>query len=138
MGTRCRCGLGPNGEPTTSAPSSHPVDQPLHSLVVGPEGVLAEHRALRLIVELEVYPVDGEVTPPLLGLADELAPQARASGLRRDRLGLEDLQVGGHPRGGAALLEHVLQPAVAADVVVSQVELCYTRVTQRQPVLGAV
>src|SRR6476646_1444239 len=32
----------------------------LHSLVDGAEGVFAQHGALGLVVELEVYPVDGE------------------------------------------------------------------------------
>src|SRR6478735_2602425 len=57
---------------------SHAVDEALHPLVVGLERVLAQHRALRLVVELEVHPVDGEVTTPLLRAPDELATQARA------------------------------------------------------------
>jgi hypothetical protein len=39
----------------------------MHALVVRPERVLAQHGALRLVVELEVDPVDGEVPPLLLG-----------------------------------------------------------------------
>ena len=48
---------------------SHARDQPLDPLVDRPERVLAQHRALRLVVQLEVHPVDGEVAPPLLRAA---------------------------------------------------------------------
>src|SRR5204863_8667066 len=63
-------------------------DELLDPLVPRFERVLAQHRPLGLVVELEMDPVDGEVAPPLLGLADELAAQPRPSGLRRlvDRL----------------------------------------------------
>src|SRR6478609_4805408 len=92
---------------------SHTVDEALDALVVGAERVLAQDGALGLVVELQVHPVDGEVAPALLGLADELASQPGAGGLRRHRLGLEDLQVGGDPGDHAALLEQVVQPATA-------------------------
>src|SRR6478609_7009765 len=84
---------------------SHTVDQALDALVLGAERVLAQDGALRLVVELEVHPVDGEVAPALLGLADELPAQPGPGGLRGHRLGLEDLEVAGHPRHQAALLE---------------------------------
>src|SRR5689334_15892346 len=42
-------------------------DEFLDALVAGFERVLAEHRPLRLVVELEVHPVDGEVASALLG-----------------------------------------------------------------------
>ena len=71
---------------------SHAGDQPLHPLVVRPERVLAQHGALRLVVELQVHPVDGEVAPLLLGVPDELAAQPGPGGLRRRLLGLEDLR----------------------------------------------
>src|SRR3712207_7377303 len=48
------------------------------SLVDGLEGVLAQHGALGLVVELEVHPVDGEVAALLLGPADELPAQPGA------------------------------------------------------------
>ena len=57
-------------------------DQLLDSLVVGPEGVLQQHRPLGLVVELEMDPVDGEVPAALLGPPDELAPQAGPGRLR--------------------------------------------------------
>jgi len=41
---------------------------------VGLERVLAEHRALGLVVELQVDPVDGVVPLAVLRPADELAP----------------------------------------------------------------
>ena len=117
-------------------PGSHAVDQPLHPLVVGPERVLAQHGALGLVVELEVHPVDGEVAAALLGPLDELAAQPGPGGLRRHRLGLEDLQVVGHPGDRAALLEQVVEPAAAVDVVVGEVELGDPRVAERQAVLA--
>ena len=45
---------------------------------MGAEGVLAEHGPLRLVVELEVHPVDGEVAAAFLGAPDELAPEPGA------------------------------------------------------------
>src|SRR6202012_555314 len=71
----------------------HPGDELFDALVNRPERVLAQHRALGLVVELQVHPVHGEVTPPFLRPANELAPQPGPGGLRRDRLGLEDVQV---------------------------------------------
>lgn len=55
----------------------HAGDEPLDPLVDRTERVLAQHGALRLVVELEVHPVDGEVTSGGLGGADELATQPR-------------------------------------------------------------
>src|SRR3954468_10902068 len=83
--------------PRSVSGRSHPVDQPLDPLVVGTERVLAEHGPLRLVVELEVHPVDGEVAPALLRAPDELSTQPGASVLGRHGLGLEDLEVGGDP-----------------------------------------
>src|SRR3954451_4030731 len=102
---------------------SHALDEAFHALVVRPERVLAQHGALGLVVQLEVHPVDGEVPPALLGALDEVAAQPGTRGLRRDRLGLEDRQLVGHARDGAALLEQVVEPALAVDVVVGQIEL---------------
>src|SRR5262245_53451224 len=72
----------------------HAGDEAVHPLVEGPERVLAEHCALRLVVQLQVHPVDGEVAPLLLRVPDELATQPRPGGLRGRLLRLEDLQVG--------------------------------------------
>jgi len=68
-----------------------------------------------------MHPVDGEITPPLLGSADELTAQLRPGGLRRNRLRLEDVQVTGHALDGAAALQQVVQAPAAAHVVVGQV-----------------
>ena len=70
-----------------------PGDQALDTLVDAGEGVLAQHRALGLVVELEVDPVDGEVPMALLGAAHEVAAQLRPGRLWRHRLRLE------HARG---------------------------------------
>src|SRR6266487_6548283 len=75
--------------------NSHPGDELLHPLVGAPERVLAEHRALGLVVQFQVHPVHGEVTAPLLGAADELAAQPGPGGLRRHGLRLEDVDVPG-------------------------------------------
>src|SRR5690606_11149254 len=83
-------------------------------------------------------PVDGEVPPALLSALDELPAQPGAGRLRRDGLGLEDLEVPGDPLDRSATLEEVVETAVAADIVVGQIELGDPRVAQRQPVLGAV
>ena len=57
---------------------SHAVDEALHTLVVRLERVLAQHRPLGLVVELEVHPVDGEVAAAFLGLPDEVAAEPSA------------------------------------------------------------
>src|SRR6476469_2163731 len=80
----------------------HPRYQLLDPLVDRAERVLAQHGPLSLVVQLEVNPVDGEVAPLLLGPADELAAELGPRRLRRDRLGLEDVDVAGrslHGRG---------------------------------------
>src|SRR6187402_3373194 len=75
----------------------HAGDESLDAFVDGPERVLAQHRALSLIVELEVHPVDGEVTARSLCGTDELTAKLGPRGLRRlvDR-GF-DVLVGGDP-----------------------------------------
>src|ERR1700744_41202 len=94
----------------------HAGDELFDSFVDRSERVLAQHRALRLVVELQVHPVHGEITPPLLGPADELAPQPGPGGLRRHRLGLEDVQVAGGAVDRAVALEQVVQAAAAVHV----------------------
>src|SRR5262245_27318458 len=73
--------------------TSHAGDEAVDTLVVGAERVLAQHGPLRLVVQLEVHPVDREVAPLLLRVADELAAQPCPRGLRRCLLGLVDPQV---------------------------------------------
>src|ERR1700754_3578767 len=67
----------------------HPRDQLLDPLVHRTERVLAQHRPLSMVVQLEGLPVDVEIAPLLLGPAEELAAQLGPRRLRRDRLGLE-------------------------------------------------
>src|SRR5215468_922559 len=116
----------------------HAGDQLFDPFVHRAERVLAQDRALSLVVELEVDPVDGEVPPPLLCPANELSPQPCPRGLRRHRLGLEDVDVphGAHHR--AAALEEVVEPAAAVHVVVGEVELGHPGRGERQVVLGPV
>ena len=102
------------------------------------ERVLAQDGPLRLVVQLQVHPVDGVVVAALLGGADEVAAQLGPGGLRRHRLGPEDRRVGGHPRRQPTLLQQGEQPAAPPDVVVGQVELGDPVVGQAQPVLGRV
>src|SRR5688500_9656082 len=83
----------------------------LNPFVVGSERVLAQHGALRLVVELEVHPIDGEVAPALLSLADEVAAQPGARGLRRNALGGEDVEIAGHACHRSPALEQVEQSA---------------------------
>src|SRR5260370_3865864 len=91
--------LSPTSPPTTpAARRSHPGDELLDPLVHRTERVLAQHRALGLVVQLEVHPVDGEVAPFLLRPADELAAQLGPGGLRRGRLCLQEGAVAGGPR----------------------------------------
>ena len=47
------------------------------------KGSFKQHRALHLVVQLEVHPVHGVVAAPLLGRLDERAAHVRARGRRR-------------------------------------------------------
>src|ERR1700759_2288306 len=75
----------------------HARDELFHPLVDRPEWVLAQHGPLGLVVQLEMHPVDREVTPLLLGPADELTAQLGPRRLRREPLWLEDVHVTGGP-----------------------------------------
>src|ERR1700746_2188010 len=119
-------------------PGSHAGDELLDALVDRAERVLAQHGPLGLVVQLEVHPVDGEVAPLLLGPADELAAQPGPRRLRRDRLGLEDVDVAGRPLHRPGPLQQVVQAAAAVHGVVSQVELGHPWRGQRQVVPGPV
>src|SRR6266536_1189648 len=121
-----------------SAPSPrlHRGDQLVDAVVVGAERVLAQDRALRLVVQLQVHPVDRVVAPPLLGLADELAPQPCPRGLGRLLGGAVDGAVVADPLHGAAALQQVVEPALAVHVVVGEVDQRDLGVRQGQAVAG--
>src|SRR4051794_29911122 len=93
--------------------SLHAGDELFHPIVDGSERVLAQDGALRLVVELEMDPVHGEVASLLLSPFDEVASQPGASGLRGDGLGLEDAKVAGDPVDGALALEQVIEATAA-------------------------
>ncbi len=103
-----------------------------------PERVLEQHGALRLVVELEVHPVDRVVAPGVLRRGDELAAQPGPGGLRRHRHRLDGLLVGDHPRGPALGDQQRVQAATGADIVVGQVQLGDPRVGEVQVVLRRV
>src|ERR1700722_5247363 len=117
---------------------SHAGDELLDPLVYRTERGLAQHGPRGLVVQLEVDPVDGEGAPLRLGPADELAAQLGPRRLRRDRLGLEDVDVAGRPLHGPGPLQQVVQAAAAVHVVIGQVELGHPRRGQRQVVPGPV
>src|SRR5699024_5826467 len=113
--------------PATPPYFSHTGDELFHPFVDRFERVLAQHGALCLIIELQVHPVDGEITALFLGTADELSTQTCPGRLGRYRLGLEDLQIVDDTVHLAAPLHQVEQPAVTMDVVVGEVELGHPR-----------
>src|ERR1700730_2502426 len=113
--------------PARSYAESHARNELLDALVHRAERVLAEHGPLGLVVQLEMHPVDGEIAPLLLGPADKLAAQLGPRRLRRDRLGLEDVDVAGRPLHRPGPLQQVVQAAAAVHVVVGQVELGHPR-----------
>src|SRR5262245_20571579 len=80
-------------------------DEALHPLVVALERVLAEDGLALGVVELQIDPVDAIVLALQVGLADELAAEASAGGLRRRVLGARDGLVGGGAGGGATAHE---------------------------------
>jgi hypothetical protein len=53
--------------------ASQLLHEAIDALVGSGERVFAEHRALRLIVDLQVDPVDGVIATPLLGPFDEFS-----------------------------------------------------------------
>src|SRR3954452_20448627 len=107
-------------------------DQLLDTLVAALEGVLAQHRALGLIVELEVHPIDRVVAFALFGPLDELAAKAGPCGLRRHVDRGVDVGVGTHALDHPVVLQLVERAALARDVVVLQVEQLHACVTEGQ------
>ena len=113
-------------------------DQALDAVVARLERVLAEHGALRLVVELQVHPVDGVVALAFLGPLDERAAQPGPRGLRRRVHRVVDVLVGGDALDLAAPLEQVVERPGAGDVVVREVEQRDARVREREVVPLAV
>src|SRR4051812_3898981 len=107
-------------------------DQLLDTLVAALEGVLAQHRALGLIVELEVHPIGRVVAFALFRPLDELAAKAGPCGLRRHVDRGVDVGVGAHALDHPVVLELVERAALARDVVVLQVEQLHACVTEGQ------
>src|ERR1039457_4902710 len=110
----------------------HPRDELFDPFVDRTERILAQDRPLGLVVELEVDPVHGEIAAPLLRTADELAAQPGPRGLRRNGLGLEDVQVTGGPVYRTVALQQVVQAAAAVHIVVGEVELGHPRRRKRE------
>src|SRR5947208_2100337 len=113
--------IGRYGPQSSKTSSLHVGDELLHPFVDGPERVLAEHRPLRLIVELEVDPVHRVVATFQLGVPDELAPEPGPGGLRRLAHRPLDLAFLDGAIGGAPPLQHVVQAAISVHVVVREV-----------------
>ena len=82
------------------------------------ERVLAQHRLLRLIVQLQVHPVHGVVPLAFLGPLDELASQPGACGLGRILDGVVDVGVDTDPLDemGAFIAEY---PEIAIEFIAS-------------------
>ena len=53
---------------------SERIDEPFHSIVVCLERILQQQGPLGLVIELEMHPVHGEVTPLLRSPSDECSP----------------------------------------------------------------
>src|SRR5512132_2378601 len=117
--------------------SSHVGDQLLDAIVHAAERVLAEHRPLGLVVQLEVHPVHRVVAPLLLRVTDEVPPQLGPRRLRGLPHGPLDLLLRDGAFHLARALEHVVQAACAIDVVVREVQERDTGVRERQLVAGA-
>src|SRR5579871_1153129 len=113
------------------SPSSQGGDELLDAVVAALERVLAQHGALRLVVELEVDPVHGVVAAALFGPLDELAPQPCPRRLWRLVDGDVDLLVGAHALDEAAGLQAVEEAPLAVDVVVLKVDESNARVGER-------
>src|SRR5699024_1446855 len=117
---------------------SHAGDEGCHTVILGGEGVPAQHGAPGVVVQFQVYPVHGVVPTAGRGRLHELASEFGPGGLGRfvDRGG--DLLLGHHGGGQAPLLEPGEQADGAGDVVVGQVQAPYTRIGQGQVVAAGV
>src|SRR6266542_5021017 len=91
-------------------------DQLLDALVASFERVLAEDGPLRLVVELQVHPVDGVIALALLGSPHELTAQPRTRRLRRRDHRKIDVLVGDGTINEPVMLEPVVEPPLAVDV----------------------
>src|SRR5699024_11687564 len=113
-------------------------DEGCHTVVLGGEGVPAQHGTTGVVVQFQVYPVHGVVPAAGGGRLHELASQFGPGGLRRlvDRGG--DLLLGHHSGGQAPLLEPGEQAVGAGDVVVGQVQAPDTWVGQGKVVTAGV
>src|SRR5213594_4952722 len=92
---------------STMSRASHVGDELVDALVDRLERILAEYRPLRLIVELQVDPVDGVVAALLLRMPDEVAAQPRTRRLWRIAHGPRDLLLRGDTLDLSAPLEQV-------------------------------
>src|SRR5579875_3531421 len=104
-----------------AAQASQRRDQPLDAVVVRAERVLEQHGPLRLVVQLQVDPVDGEVAPALLRSPHEGTSEPRPGGLRRLGHRRGDLGVLAGALDLLARLELVEEPAGAVHVVVHEI-----------------
>jgi hypothetical protein len=107
--------------PLSQEPRPEAGDQAVDPVVVRAEGVLAENRALGLVVELQVHPIDGEIPPLSFGGVDELASQLGASRLRRFLRGPLDILLVAHALDHVAPFEKVVQSTLSIDVVIGEV-----------------
>src|SRR3989304_7261394 len=102
-------GLGSGPWSLEPGASSERSDEFVHPVVDRAEGVLAQHRALCLVVELEVHPVDREVAVALLGRLDEFTAEAGPGGLRGVGERPVDALAGDDPIHHAPPFEQVVQ-----------------------------
>ena len=109
----------------------------LDPVVCGDEGLLAEHRALRLVIELQVYLVDGAVVAP--SCETDAVPRSLALVFGAGhRLGTEDCRIGRDAGCQAALLEQGEDPARPSNAVVRKIELGDSRIGKAELVLERV
>ena len=97
-------------------------NQFLDSFVVGTERVFAEHSSLRLIIQLQVNPVNGVVTLSFFCLANEFASEACPGCLRRSFDRLVDLKIVTDPLDEATLLHAIEDAPIAIDVVILKIK----------------
>ena len=109
----------------------------LEPIVITFEWILQQNRSLRLVVELEMYPVDGEVAPLFLCAFYKRSAHSGPSGLGRCRASELNLLIGDH--GDELTLRHeaVIQASLGVGVMIEKINHPNSRIGQRNRVTGA-
>ncbi len=101
---------------------SHRLDKAFDAFVTGSERILEKHRALRLIVQLEMYPIDCEIAAALFRPADELPTESGTGRLWGLLHRGHNRFISHYPFDRPPCLHAVEHATLTGDIVILQVE----------------